>query len=426
MLEIVKVIQDIQKAKTPTEKKFLLMDNKNSFLLQKILRYTYDPYKRYGITDKTFKNYQPNGEPNKEDSLYSLLDELCDSNINDELRYKFINFVKFIPSKDVQKIVKMIAMKDLKLGVSATTINKVWPGLIPSFEVQLAKSYKDVKLDKDELIFITEKFDGIRCVAFVENGKIRLRTRQGKDITGLIDIEKDLLSIKNLISMFPDGFVLDGELIFAGKAKDSGDRYRKTTKIVNSKMENKVDITFNVFDIMTIKEFKDGESLDIYCYRRYILDIMPDLDTVKAAPLLYTGTDHSKIMEVLNIIINQNKEGCMINRNKIYECKRTKNLLKVKKMNDADLKVIGYEEGRGENEGLLGALIVAYKGNTVNVGSGYTKEERARIWNKKDDMIGKIIKVQYFEETQNKNGWFSLRFPVFLEVRDDKTEPSYN
>jgi DNA ligase-1 len=95
--------------------------------------------------------------------------------------------------------------------------------------------------------------------------------------------------------------------------------------------------------------------------------------------------------------------------------------MKVKKMNTLDLEVIGYEEGSGRLKGTLGALLVRYKdGNTVKVGSGFTDELRALIWLEPLDMIGKIIEVQYFEETTNADGGISLRFPVFKDFRTDK------
>jgi DNA ligase-1 len=40
-------------------------------------------------------------------------------------------------------------------------------------------------------------------------------------------------------------------------------------------------------------------------------------------------------------------------------------------------------------------------------------------------MIGKIIEVQYFEETTNADGGISLRFPVFKDVRTDKLEADF-
>ena len=417
-MNIIEILNEIRDAKSPKAKKEVMEKYKSNKLLQKLIHYTYNPYKRYGITKKTFANYQRNGVPNQNDSLYSLLDELAASNINDELRYKFVNFISMF-DEEYQEVMKGVAMKDLNLGVSATTFNKVWPGIIPTFSLQLAARFQHNSLNEDEYIYVTEKFDGIRCVCMIHDATIKFFTRQGKEITGLKDIENDI----KLSGMFD--VVIDGELLFNGDYIDSGDQYRKTTKIVNSKLDDKKQITFNVFDIIPIDEFKKGESVSKYEYRRQVLSLMHETENIKVAPILYKGTDHSKIMEVHRELIKNKREGCMVNRNHVYQCKRTKSLLKVKAMNDVDLEIVGYEEGRGENEGRLGAFIVDYKGHKVNVGSGYSKMQRIEFWKNREMFIGQIIKLQYFEETQNQQGGLSLRFPVFLELRPDKDEPSY-
>ena len=120
----------------------------------------------------------------------------------------------------------------------------------------------------------------------------------------------------------------------------------------------------------------------------------------------------------------------MINiANAPYECKRSKGLLKVKKMQTCDVKVIGMEEGTGQNKGKLGALKVEFIGPdnkiyTCDVGSGLTLDQREDFWEYPNKILNKIIEVQYFEVSSNQNGTYSLRFPVFKWIRDDKTEIS--
>lgn len=417
-MNIPQILDEIRSANSPKQKMEVMKKYEDNKILKQIIFYTYNPYMKYGISKNMFSKYEPNGEPEKSDSLYNLLDELAVSNINDELRYRFVNFINMFDDA-TKEVMKGIAIKDLELGVSKTTFNKVWPNLIPTFELQLAARFQNVKLDENEYIWVTEKFDGIRCVCIVDNSTVKFFTRQGKEVEGLNDIKEHIkkMQIHNV--------VFDGELLFNGKHKDSAEQYKKTTKIVNSKLEDKKDITFNVFDIVSLNEFKLGESTLTYKYRREALNDLPQSDVFQIAPVLYEGTEHSKIMECHAKMVENNREGVMVNRDATYKCTRTKDLLKVKVMNDADLRIIGYEEGRGENEGKLGAFIVDYKGCEVNVGSGYSKLQREEFWKNKDMFIGQIIKVQYFEETKNANGGTSLRFPVFLELRTDKNEPSY-
>ena len=416
---IPEMLQEIRDAKSPKMKQMVMEKYKYNDVLQKIIYYTYNPYLKYGVSKKVFEKYEPNGVPGEHDSLYGILDELAKSNINDSLRYKFVNFIQCFDEK-YKDVMKGIAIKDLNLGVSKTTFNKVWPGLIPTFELQLASRFQNVALEKDEYIYVTEKFDGIRCVCIISDGSIKFFTRQGKEITGLKDIENDI----KRSGMFD--VVIDGELLFNGDYIDSGDQYRKTTKIVNSKLDDKKQITFNAFDIIPIDEFKKGESVSKYEHRRQVLSLMYETENIKVAPILYEGTDHSQIMVQHKKMVENGREGVMVNRNHVYQCKRTTSLLKVKVMDDVDLRVIGYEEGRGENIGRLGAFIVDYKGHKVNVGSGYSKEQRIEFWENRDKMIGRVIKVQYFEESTNAQNCLSLRFPVFIELREEGKEVSYN
>ena len=75
----------------------------------------------------------------------------------------------------------------------------------------------------------------------------------------------------------------------------------------------------------------------------------------------------------------------------------------------------------------LGGITIDYKSNLVSVGSGFTDEERDYYWNNKDEIIGKIVDIQFFEESTNqKDDGISLRFPTFKSVRSDKTEDDIN
>ena len=117
----------------------------------------------------------------------------------------------------------------------------------------------------------------------------------------------------------------------------------------------------------------------------------------------------------------------MVNLDAPYECKRTKNLIKVKQFYTYDLKIVGYEEGEGRNKGTLGSFIVEYKDNTVKVGSGYSDSERKNFWENREDYIGRIIEVKYKEISKDKNtGKESLQFPIFVGLRDIGKEVSYD
>ena len=91
-----------------------------------------------------------------------------------------------------------------------------------------------------------------------------------------------------------------------------------------------------------------------------------------------------------------------------------------------DLRITGMREGSGEFADTCGALIVDYKGYEVGVGSGISKEERIEFWNNQEKYIGRVIEVQAFEQTQNKDGSLSLRFPVYIRLREEGKDVSYD
>ena len=118
------------------------------------------------------------------------------------------------------------------------------------------------------------------------------------------------------------------------------------------------------------------------------------------------------------IATNKKWEGFMLRKDVSYEGKRTKNLLKVKKFYDAEYVVVDYDnddhevvrDGRSETIKMLAQVWIEHKGHRVKVGSGWTQDQRLQYMD--GSIVGKVITVQYFEETKNDKGGISLRFPT--------------
>lgn len=429
MKQVFNVIKQLRGESSTNAKKEILVHHKNNELLQKVLFYTYNPFLKYGMSEKILteqlKNMSFIHSENENIDIFQLLDKLASSNINNDLREEIAETLMKIKDNEIFELYKCILLKDLKIGVNVSTINKVWKSLVPKFEIQLAKGFKDVSLKDNEYIYITEKLDGIRCVMIKSGDSVKFFTRQGKEINGLFEIEKEIMEI------FKDkDIVLDGELLAINYENlNSGDLYRKTVKIVNKKDGEKTGVHYCVFDVLSLEEFKQKTGTHTYKERRRILNCLlknEETNFLVRVPVLYEGTDHSKIHELLNVMDNSGKEGIMINRDVEYKFKRHNGIVKVKTMLSADLKIIGFEEGTGRLKHTLGAIIVDYKGTKVNVGSGFKDAERNLIWGNREKLLHTIAEIQYFEESQNEDGQISIRFPVFKTLRDDKTEVSYN
>ena len=316
--------------------------------------------------------------------------------------------------------------KKITLGVTAKTVNKALGfEFIPEFRCMLANKYFEHP-DKVEgkHFYLTEKLDGCRMVAIIKENSIELFSRQGQPIEGLVEIEKELEMIRRRTGKT---FVLDGELLITERDHiPSKEQYKQTMMIVR-KEGLKTGITYNVFDYLSVEAFESRQCDTPYWERRQLLDTLTlGCNFIEPLPILYHGTDTSRIIQKLEEQRSLNHEGVMINlADEPYQFTRTNALLKVKVMQDCDLEITGVQEGTGKFAGTLGALIVDYKGNPVGVGSGLTDDMRKMIWNESDKYIGRVATIQYFEPTNDKDGKESIRFPVFKELREEGKEVSY-
>ncbi len=425
MENVQKTVKNLQKTSGINDKITILSQNKDNETLKKVLEYTYNDMKMYGITDSVFEGNL--GGELRQGTIFDVCDELACSNINDKFRKDVVAWVS-AQDEELQDLYKGILTKDLKIGINAKTINKVFKGLIPTFDVMLAESFfkqKDTFLN-GKSFSVTIKLDGMRCV-YMPNERV-FKSRQGQIITGLDHL---VPQCEKLTTGSP--YVLDGELILRNDNNLASDElFRQTMSIARKKEGDKSNLMFHVFDTLPLTEFMNGSSTRNYTERREMLDKLfenaNDIDMLHNVEVVYNGEDQAMIYKLLEEAKQQNLEGVMVNiNNGKYECKRTKNILKVKVMQTCDCRVIGFEEGKGKNKGTLGAIVIDYKGNPCGVGSGYTDVDRDYIWNNQEELLGKIVEVQYFEESTNKkDNSVSLRFPVYKGVRDDKNEPSYH
>lgn len=430
--EFAELIEEIQKCNGRKEKEEVLSRYKNNENIKYILQFIFDPYILSGISEKKLNKKLSNNSHYDCKDIISLLDYLKDHNTGKDVDIAYAQGYLNNNSKHSQ-LIKDIITKSLKLGVQTLTLNKIFgEGFIRSFNVQLAERYfenPEKLLPKGEKFILSTKLDGIRCCCIVDkDNKAEFFTRQGQPIEGMNELKEEAERI------FPPNHVIDGELLLKNDNNlESKDLYRATVKVVNSDNEKK-NIYFNCFDFIKLEDFQKGYSSTPCCVRKRNLKYFLDKNKTQYftnVDNLYEGDDQTQIIKWLDKITSKGGEGVMINKyDSPYECKRTKNLLKVKKFNSADVHVVGMEEGTGVNKGKLGAVEVEFLGpdNKIykcKVGSGFEKNEREDFWNNPEKILNKIIEIKYFEVTNNQqNNNYSLRFPTFESVRFDKNEIS--
>ena len=430
LLHFTDFLNEINSSNSRLHKQSVLKKYADDEIVKRYLQIAFNPYVVYGISTKKLNKqilseslYVP-----KVHSVFELFDYLEAHNTGTTSEIlecqHWLNLVA-TDSIEYAKILEALICKRLSIGCDAKTINKEMPKLIPTFEVQLANKY----FDKPEFVegkdfAITTKIDGGRIIALKENGEVTFYTRAGQKYEGLVDLEYEMAEL------LPDGLCLDGEItLLNNKGIPSKEAYKRAMKITRADGE-KHGVKMLVFDAMPASEFKAKRCDRSWTERRSALEFIfrdRDLEYFELLPVLYQGKDTEMILKWLDAAIADDQEGVMLNICEApYEFKRTNNLLKVKKMSTLDLEIVGFEEGEGRLAGTLGAILVRYKnGNIVKVGSGFSDRLRIEIWASRDEWLGNICEIQYFEETTNADGGESLRFPVFKDYRPDKVKADY-
>lgn len=410
-------------------KQEVLTKYKDDAIIQRYLKINFDPYTVYGIsTKKLAKKVRPT-DWYRAATVFDLFDYLAKHNTGRDEDIAACREMLFAAGEldpALESLLEELICKDLSIGADSKIINSIMPNLIPQFSCMLAEKYFDRPTAVDGKEFaITTKLDGFRLIVFKEaDGTIKCYSRVGQLVEGLIEIEDE---VRNNL---PCNIALDGELTISNYFDmPSKDAYKAASKIIRLKGDTpKTGLTYRVFDCMTADEFKMQNCDKTYAERRVMLNSFPAMMHIEVLPVLYQGSDTSKITEWLTKITNDDGEGVMLNvLSAKYQWKRTRDLLKVKKFDSLDLEVIDLEEGSGRLTGTLGAIHVRYKdGNIVKVGSGFSDDERKLYWEHPELIMNRVCEIKYFEESTNADGTCSLRFPTWVSnIRIDKLTPDF-
>lgn len=370
-------------------------------------------------------------------------------------------FISEYPEHSAQEIYELglkIATQTVKCGVSAKTLNKVYgASFIPTGGCMLGTSIKDVlpKYLYGDFI-VTEKFDGQRkCLVKDWNGQVTIYSgRNWMPDTNYPEIIADAATL-------PCGFVYDGEMLADGDFADNIAQRQATTAICNSKNTNKTGVKLHVFDMIPLEDFKHGtckKSAKVRkCWAAYVLNDLASISVlgynsiiaiesckkrfnfsrnlthIVPAPVydvIKLNGDYDKAIEAAQPFWDRKAEGIMLNLSTApYEIKRSKSLLKVKAVEEYDLRIKGFNYGTPgtKNENVCGALTVRYKNNMVGVGSGLSDALRKDIAENFDEKYyNRICTVKTFGESINaENGLASLNAPIFVGMRYDKEEADF-
>lgn len=422
---ILDYLEDIKNTQGTNEKKNILQDwyNSNKQQCIRVMNFLYNPNIVTNMSTKKIRKILSENiwttcdikglDNDVLESIMSYLENNC-TGTDENIRY-LQSFRDLYVYRQSKEFLELFMCKELAIGLDIKAINSVIPNCIDIIEPMLATNYTNVadKLDTSTIYYVTLKLDGNRCIVDNRNGIPKAYSRNGVEIKGL----DTFLRCLNL----PSGKIYDGELLPRNiNGISSKDQYKEISSIMRTKGEKPKDkITYHIFDIIDY-------SLP-YMQRRNFIDSIENTEYQQICQVLYKGQINGVVFKLLDEVVAKEQEGLMANDIKgMYESKRVKSILKFKKFNTVDLKCIGVEQGEKKYANTLGAIICEYKGNTVKVGSGFTDSQRDYYWENQNEIIGRVVEIQYFEETQDKQGNLSIRFPVYCGVRELGKEVSYD
>jgi DNA ligase-1 len=318
---------------------------------------------------------------------------------------------------------RRILIKDLRCGVSEKTINKVAPGTVPVFTCSLAhdSAKHEKKMVGKKQIEI--KLDGVRVVTIIRGNKVEMFSRNGKQFHNFGHI---IAEIEAVVKDHPVPYplVLDGEVMSANFQDLMKQVHRKDGK-------QSTDAVLHLFDTIPLKDFMNGgwdktQSFRSLITKHWVEQHSTVLQHVQALDWedvdLDTTEGQQRFTELNKQAVEGGYEGVMIKDiDAPYECKRTHAWLKAKPFIEVTLEVVDVEEGTGRNEGRLGAVVCSGvddgKDIRVNVGSGFTDDNRSTFWSSRDALVGQLVEVRADAVTQNQDSTYSLRFPRFKTFR---------
>lgn len=328
-----------------------------------------------------------------------------------------------------RRFIEKLVNRKYKLGYS----NK--HAMVTSLSPMLAKRYPETF--REGYYYVQEKLDGNRCIAtYIEAGEMSPEgVRSMKSATEgkwfFYSRSGKPLKVDFDMSWADKNYIYDGEIMTLGHA---GSRdFNRTSGAINSKYGDKSSLHYFIYDIL-VDDMTYEERLEVLTsFTRefndceYNWNVSPNVSILPVLEKIWVNANvdyNGYLDKKLDYIVDKGGEGLILrDPDAYYEHKRCNGLLKYKKTQTMDLRITGWNEGKGKYEGAIGSFVCETDDHKIKVNvAGMSDDIR---WSNPDEWIGKIIEVAYFDTSKGKNkDASSLRFPRFKKVRDDKNETS--
>jgi len=361
----------------------------------------------------------------KEKEFAQLVEYLANNNRSTTTLTMVEDFLKTCNVQEAH-IYAGILTKSFKIGVTGTSVNSVLDTpIVVDFTLEKAEPFKEALVDFEaKFVLGEEKYDGVRCAIFYEDGKVTALTYNKK----VVELKTIGASLKKLCKKLGvTSIMLDAELLSnSARVSTSG----LVNRLIKSPEKNTdEDLYLKVFHYMTISEFKarkDPKTLHevALVLGKWKANGYED-DKIKFSEYFFLR-NMEEIEALFKDVRKNGGEGIMVKMPMAkYEWKRSKSWLKLKSIYATTLKVVDiYLAGEDTKyKGLVGGLICETKeGFQVAVGGGLSDNDRM-VYLDRGRIVGKLVEVIFTDINFAEDGTMFLDFPRLKGERLDKNEP---
>jgi hypothetical protein len=420
-------LKTVSVTQSKNEKEAILLQHKESSALKQIFEYAYSPTMQYFM--RKIPDFTPTGESFSWTEFFAVLDTLrLRKKTGNEAQAFVVEYLSTLPNFMSDLFIRVLH-KDLKVGVGKQTINKVWKNLIVTPPRQGAKGCNEENLSKlaKKRKAIEQKADGSFMAYFDD-----FMTRSGQPVT--LEPLKEHLDCGAF-----NGYAFEGEIIF-----DETKAAREDNGIVNkfvqdtASFEEKDSAIYLVWDCIRAEcyepkgvdktpNYKRRETLECMMqqYHEWCDEnsIVPKIKLIPRKELV-TMEEAKAIFEDYVI---RGFEGCILKDMDApwKAVDKPSHCVKMKKQDPADLLVVDLYEGTGKASGKLGGIKLESGDGEIKTdcGSGFSDEQREYFWLNKNEILGKIVEIEYEKVSENsKTKQKSVTFPIFKKLRFDKLD----
>ena len=422
-MELFEILNSIKNTSSTKEKLNILLNNKDNECLRVVLKYTYDKVTyTYGVTSRTVLAYETN-DILRGKFFNEILEELNNRTVTG---HKALELCKcFINSLDNQEVIDtflMIIDRDLKLGVSTKTLNKVWKDLIPKPNYCRCDIFNKKTASKIKYpAFVQLKCDGTYREAYVHDGVVTFKTRAGEEYENPV--------LAEIMKRLPNGYYT-GEFTI-GEADDPDMNRAEGNGLINSDHPPYEKIHFTVWDLLTEDEYalkvKECRNYDLRLadLQYYIEQLNSELVHVVPTYRVYNSDGALKLVSKW---MNEGLEGGVLKTfNMKFKNGTSKEQLKIKLKVDCEVRCVGFLLGTKGTKYENQNKVILFETDDKKIKgqcSGMTDLMVDEVTKNPEKYIGKVLTVQFNDLSKSDNNeYYALSHPRFVEWRDcDKDE----